>query len=144
MVSPFDSAAALDNLAKCTKLKPVRTRPVTAVLMAWLLFGAGICLCLAAVPAQPAPDSHDCGSEPAVPASEDGTPCESGCTSDDAVRAPTGERSVDQAMLCVDAVQSEVATEPEIGPAYSLASRDLMAEAPRGAPTYILHSVLLI
>ncbi|MYG04056.1 MAG: hypothetical protein F4173_17760 [Acidobacteriia bacterium] len=122
----------------------MRTRPVTAVLMAWLLFGSGICLCLAAVPAQPAPDSHDCGSEPAVPASDDGTPCESGCTADDAVRAPAGDRSVDQAMPCVGAVQSEVATEAEIGPAYSHASRDLMAEAPRGAPAYILHSVLLI
>lgn len=103
-----------------------------------------MCLCLAAVPAQPAPDSHDCGSEPAVPASEDGAPCESGCTVDDAVRAPAGDRSVDEAMHCVGAVQGEVATEAEIGLAYSHASRDLVAEAPRGAPTYILHSVLLI
>ncbi|MDE0265298.1 MAG: hypothetical protein OXJ37_23055 [Bryobacterales bacterium] len=122
----------------------MRARPLTAMLLAWLLVGSGICLCLAAVPAQPAPDSHDCGSEPAVPASEDGTPCESDCTVDDAVRAPSGDRSVDQAMLCVGAVQSEVATEAGIGPACSHASRDSMAEVPQSAPAYILHSVLLI
>lgn len=144
LVPPSDPATALDNLAKCPKLSPVRTRPVTAVLLAWLLVGSGICLCLAAVPAQPAPDSHDCGSEPAVPASEEGAPCESDCTVDHAVRVPAGDRAIDQATPCVGPVQSEAATGPATGPVYSHASRDVIAVSLQSAPAYILHSALLI
>ena len=144
LVSPSDPAAALDNLEKCPMLNPVRTRSVTAVLLAWLLVVSGTCLCLAAVPAQPAPDSHDCGSEPAVPASEDGAPCESGCTVDDVVRPPAGDRGADQAAPCVGAVQSEAATEPAMAPACSHAGRDLIAGPLQGTPAYILHSVLLV
>ncbi len=144
LVPPSASAAALDNLGNCPKLKQVLSRPVTTVLLAWLLVASGTCLCLAAVPAQPVPDSHDCGSEPAVPASEDGAPCESGCTVDDVVRPPAGDRAADQAAPCPGAVQSEAATEPAMAPACSHAGRDLIAGPLQSTPAYILHSVLLV
>ena len=142
--SASDSAAALDNLANCPKLKQVRSRPVTAVLLAWLLVASGTCLCLAAVPAQPVPDSHDCGSEPAVPASDDGAPCESGCTVDDIVRPPAGDRAVDEAPSCAGAVLSDASAEPAVGPACPQASRDLIAGPLQSAPAYLLHSALLL
>ncbi len=144
LVSPSDSAAALDNLANCPKLEQVRSRPVSAVLLAWLLVASGTCLCLAGVPAQPSPDSHDCGSEPAVPASDDGAPCESGCTVDEVVRPPAGERAVDQAPSCAGALLGEASTEPALGPACSHASRDMSAGPLQSAPAYLLHSALLL
>lgn len=131
---------ALDTPAKCSKLRPVRTRPVTAVLMAWLLIGSGICFCLSAAPAQLAPRSHDCGNGPTEPASEDGAACEAGCAVADAVTPPAGDQAADQATPSVGAVCSE----DVIGPACLQASRDLVAGLLQSTPAYILHSVLLI
>lgn len=134
----------LTSQRNACKLRPVRTRSLTAVLMAWFLIGSGICLCLAAVPVQPDSPSHDCSNEPAVPASEDEAPCESGCTADDAVKVGSENRTGGQIALWVDAALINPAIEPAMEPASSHVSRDLKAGPAPNAPAYILHSVLLV
>lgn len=114
------------------------------MLLAWLLVGSGLCLCLAAVPAQSASPSHDCGNEPAVPASQDEASCASGCTADDAVIAGPENWSSGQIALWVDAALIDAAIEPAVEPARFRVSRDLRTGPAPNAPAYILHSVLLV
>ena len=132
---------------RCTpRIRLVRTNSAIAMLLAWLLVGSGICLCLGAIPDQPTSHSHDCSTEPAVPASDQDTSCERGCNAEDAVRARAEARAVAVVELvpgtCV--VPLEVPVETAAESASSLPARYSQSEPAPHAPPYILHSVLLI
>lgn len=126
-------------------LRPVRIRFATAVLLPWLVVGAGICQCLAAIPlsASETPQ-QDCHSEPAPHSGESDPACGSDCAAGIALgtRAevrPTGEFSVQQAPALI-----EVSAEPPGEPARAQApSRPVAGKAPL-CPLYILHSSLLV
>lgn len=127
-----------------SKLRPMRMRSVTATLLAWLLIGSGICLCLAAVSVQPTSHSHDCSNEAPVPAHRDDAPCDSGCTAEDAVKTGFEDRTIGQIALGVGAGTVEAASEPTVKLDCLHPGRERRTGRTPIPPAYILHSVLLV
>ena len=124
-------------------MRPVRAESVTALLVAWLLVGTGICLCPGSIPETPASHSHDCGTEPAAPTDNKDEPCESGCAAEDAARERTESQVAGGFTQATDPAASEALTEPA-GESARL-QLALSSEPPVPSnPTYIVHSVLLV
>ncbi len=108
------------------------------VLLAWLVFASGICLCLASVPEQLTSNSHDCGTEPAPPDGDKDPDCESGCTAEEAVRAGAEVSDLGDLALAISPVR---------GQAPAASASETASEQPKPAPhvpSYILHSILLV
>ena len=133
------------TIRRCTRrIRLVRTNSAIAMLLAWLLAGSGFCLCLGAIPDQPTSHSHDCGTEPTVPVSDQDASCERGCNAEDAVRARAELRTVVELAAGIDMASPEVPIEHAAELASSPPARYPQAERAPKAPPYILHSVLLI
>ena len=114
------------------------------MLLAWLLAGAGFCLCLGAIPDQPTSHSHDCGTEPAVPVTDQDTSCERGCNAEDAVRARAELRPAVELVPSTGEATLDVPVKHRAELASLPPARYSHAEPAAHAPPYILHSVLLI
>ena len=121
----------------------MRAKAITALLLAWILAGAGICQCLASVPdALPSP-SHDCGSEPVVPSGQTDESCKSGCTAADAVQARAETQAIGTPANGIDIGPSSGMTfqfSESVGSRFALAQ----PEPAPSCPPYILHSALLL
>ena len=121
----------------------MRTKAITALLLAWILAGSGICQCLAAIPdALPSP-SHDCGSEPAAPSGQTDEHCESGCAAAEAVQARAETQAIRTLAHGIDIGLSSGMTcqfSESVGSRFALAQ----PEPASACPPYILHSALLL
>ena len=101
-------------------------------------------MCLGAIPDQPTSRSHDCSTEPAVPATDQNTSCERDCNVEDVVRARAELRAVVELAPGTGVATLEVPAEHPAKSASSPPVHYSQSEPAPLAPPYILHSVLLI
>lgn len=127
------------------KMKPMRAKSATTLLIACFLVMSGICLCPGSIPEVSASNSHDCGSGPAAPTDGADGLCESGCAAEDAARARTEAEAqvADGFSHTINPAASEALTE-SAGQSARL-QLSLSSEPPLPSnPPYIVHSVLLV
>ena len=121
----------------------MRTKATTALLLAWILVGSGICQCLAAIPETLPSPSHDCGSEPAAPTGQTDAHCDSECAVTDALQARTETPVIRAFAYGIDIGPSSGLTclfGESVGFRLTLAT----PEPASSSPPYILHSALLL
>ena len=121
----------------------MRAKATTALFLAWILAGAGICQCLGSIPDTLPSQSHDCGSQPVAPTGQTDEPCESGCTAADAVQARAEAQDIRNFTHGID-VGSPSGMTWQSGE--SVGSRPALAppKPASSCPPYILHSALLL
>ena len=125
------------------KLNAMRARATTALLLAWILAGSGICQCLGSIADKLPSQSHDCGSEPAAPTGQTDESCESGCVAADAVQSRVETQADRTFAQGIDIEPSSAITRQS---SESAGSRLALTppEPASPCPPYILHSALLL